>query len=123
MGSNGSFSRGYTRTEEGRMYETIYMIGNNIAVLEQKDKHKGTKLPEESHTPNRYYAAFRKDGGDVKSIAKYDYNGKKLWEIHTNEHEGIKPHFHYWNGTGQEKDGHPLTQEMRDILNKIRNFK
>ena len=54
MGSNGSFSRGYTRTEEGRMYETVYMIGDNIAVLEQKDKHKGTKLPEESHTPNRY---------------------------------------------------------------------
>ena len=122
MGANGSFSKGTTRTEEERMYETVYMIGDNIAVLEQKDKRKGTKLPEESHTPNRYYVAFRKDGKDVKSIAKYGADGKKIWEIHTNEHNGIIPHFHHWRGNGQEQEGFPLTQEMLDLLRKIRNL-
>lgn len=123
MDGNGSVSGGVLNSEAGREYVTVFRIDDNTLVLEQKDKRKGVKLPEESHTPNRYYAAFRKDGKDVKSIAKYDSNGKKLWEIHTNEHNGIKPHFHYWKGNGQEEQGHPLTPEMRDILNRIRNLK
>ena len=123
MGGNGSFFSGVLNSEAGRAYETVYRIDDNTLVLEQKDKHKGIKLPEESHTPNRYYVVFRKDGKDVKSIAKYGADGKKIWEIHTNEHNGIKPHFHYWYGTGQEEKGHPLTSEMCDILNLIRNLK
>jgi len=123
MGANGSFSRGVLESESGRTYETIFMIGDNIAVLERKDKRLGVKLPEESHTPGRTYATFRSDGKDVKSIAKYDSNGKKIWEIHTNEHEKISPHFHYWKENGQEKEAHALTAEMKIILNRVRQFK
>lgn len=123
MGGNGSVSSGVLNSEAGRKYVTIFRIDENTLVLEQKDRRKGIKLPEESHTPSRYYVAFRKDGRDVKSIAKYGADGKKIWEIHTNEHNGIKPHFHYWKGNGQEEQGHPLTPEMRDILNRIRNLK
>lgn len=123
MGGNGAFSSGVLNSEAGRKYATVFQIDENTLVLEQKDRRKGIKLPEESHTPNRYYVAFRKDGKDVKSIAKYGTDGKKIWEIHTNEHNGIKPHFHYWKGNGQEEQGHPLTPEMRNILNRIRNLK
>ena len=85
-------------------------------------------MPEESHTPGRVYAIFRKDGKDVGSIAQYDRKGQKIWEIHTNEHKGIKPHYHKWedkgNGKrGQEKDGRKLTKRMQSILRKVRNFK
>lgn len=123
MGGNGAFSSGVLNSEAGRKYATVFQIDENTLVLEQKDRRKGIKLPEESHTPNRYYVAFRKDGKDVKSIAKYGADGKKIWEIHTNEHNGIKPHFHYWKDNGQEEQGYPLTSEMRDILNRIRNLK
>jgi hypothetical protein len=81
------------------------------------------KLPEESHTPNRIYAIFKKNGSDVKCIAQYDSNGKKIWEIHTDDHYGMKPHFHYWKNGGQEEEAHPLTQVQLDLLNTVRNFK
>ena len=48
-----------------------------IHILEMKDKKKGNKLPEESHTPGRIYAIFRKDGKLVSS----HYLTKALREI------------------------------------------
>ncbi len=124
MGSNGSFSSGILKSEEGRAYETIYKIDDNMVVLEQKNKRKGVKLPEESHTPGRYYVAFKKDGSDVKSFAKYGQDGLKIWEVHTDDHHGLKPHYHPWlNGEPVENDVRKLTQEMLIMLNRIRNFK
>ena len=119
MGGNGSFKRGETLSAENRKYETVFMIGNNIAILEQKDKRKGTKLPEESHTPGRTYAAFRKDGKDVKLIAVYNGNGIKLYEIHTDDHRGLRPHYHPWKDGKPDKEiVLPLTEEMENILRK-----
>lgn len=123
MGGNGSFSRGDASTEAGRKYEAIYSIGENVVILEQKDKKKGVKLPEESHTPNRIYVSFYKDGHDVKDIAKYGEDGKRIWVIHTADHRGLRPHFHYWHNSTQDEVAHPLTKEMRDILERVRNFK
>ena len=123
MGANGSFAKGTTNTEKDRHWKTIGSIGENIKILQMKNPKAPLKLPEESHTPNRIYAIFKKNGSDVKCIAQYDSNGKKLWEIHTDDHYGLKPHFHYWKNGGQEEDAHPLTQVQQDLLNTVRNFK
>lgn len=123
MGGNGSFKRGETLSAENRKYETVFMIDENTAILEQKDKRKGIKLPEESHTPGRIYAAFRKDGKDVKLIAVYNENGLKLYEIHTDDHRGLNPHYHPWkNGKPEEDKVYPLEMDMIKLLKKIRNF-
>ena len=123
MGGNGSFAAGTTHSEEGRSYRTVFTIDGSIKVLEPKNPKKGVKLPEESHSPNAIYATFRKDGKDVKAIAKYGADGTKLFEIHTQEHNGLSPHFHYWKNNGQEKEAHKLTSEMMDLLEKVRKFK
>lgn len=122
MGGNGSFEARSTDTEAGRNYMTVFAIGDNVMVLQQKDPRKGVKQPEESHTPNRIYATFRKDGKDVKSIAQYGDDGKKLWEIHTNDHHGLKPHYHVWKD-GRPVSVHTLTEGMKELLDRIRNFK
>ena len=46
--------------------------------------------------PAAIYAIFRKDVKDVKPIAQYGKNGQKIWEIHTDEHHGLQPHYHKW---------------------------
>lgn len=122
MGANGSRASGTLETEAGRAYKTIFKMGDNIIVLEQKDPKKKGKLPEESHTPNRIYVSFMADGKDVKEIAKYDKDGKKVWAIHTNDHKGMKPHYHVWEGGKQLKDGYLLSGEMKQLLNKVRNY-
>ena len=97
-------------------------MGENIVVLEQKDqKHKG-KLPEESHTPKRIYVSFMASGKDVKEIANYGSDGKKLWAIHTNDHKGLKPHYHIWKDGKPSKDGYTLTMDMQKLLKKVRNY-
>jgi len=121
MGGNGSFASGSTNSEVGRAYKTIAVIGE-IQVIQKKNPKDSNKLPEESHTPNRIYATIRKDGKDVGSIAKYGPDGKKIWEIHTGSHDGISPHYHKWNNGQQEKTAHHLTEIMKEILEKVRNF-
>ena len=122
MGAVGSFERGTANTEAGRNYKTIYSIGDIIKVLELKNPKKGVKLPEESHTPNRIYATFYKDGHDVKAIAKYGLDGKKLFEIHTIDHKGLGAHYHVWKD-GKPIEVHSLTLEMKSLLDIVRNFK
>ena len=77
MGANGSFASGSTNSELGRDYSTIGACGK-IQIVSPKNPKAGIKLPEESHTPNRTYATFYKDGHDVKAIAKYGSDGKKF---------------------------------------------
>lgn len=126
MGGNGSFIRRSTACEDGRQWKTIAQCGK-IQILQQKNQSKGSKLPEESHTPGRIYAIFRKDGKDVKAIAQYGKDGRKIWEMHTGEHYGIRPHYHRWedkdNGSrGQQREAHRLSGRMKSILRKVRNF-
>jgi len=122
MGANGSHASGVLNTEDGRAYRTLFKMEGNIVVLEQKDpKHKG-KLPEESHTPNRIYVSFMASGTDVKEIAKYGSDGKKIWAIHTNDHKGLKPHYHIWKDGKPSKEGYSLTPEMQKLLKKVRNY-
>lgn len=123
MGGNGSYSRGLTRTEEGRAYQTIYDVDDNIKIIERKNKKLGIKLPEESHTPGRIYAVVNKTGSDIKSIAIYGQDARKIYEIHTDDHRGLKPHWHPWSNGHPEKDtAYPLDAEKKKILEKIRNF-
>ena len=122
MGANGSHASGVLNTEEGRAYKTLFKMEDNIVYLSQKNPKQEGKLPEESHTPNRVYVSFLASGKDVKAIAKYDNDGKKLWEIHTNDHKGLKPHYHVWANGKPSKDGYPLTPEMSKLLKKARNY-
>lgn len=125
MGGNGSRRKGSLNSELGRNWKTVATIGE-IQVVQLKDQSKSNKLPEESHTANRIYAIFEKDGSDVKAIAKYDNNGKKVWEIHTTDHKGLGTHFHLWKDGAPIKSsetslaGHP---DLQAILNKVRNLK
>ena len=124
MGGNGSFLSGITNFENGRMYKTVSSIGDNIKVLETKNPKAGVKLPEESHTPNRTYATFYRNGKGLKEIARYGPDGKKIEEIHIVDHKGLGPHYHKWaNGRPIEGETHTLTTEMKKLVNKIINFK
>ncbi len=120
MGGNGSYAAGTTNSEAGRQYKTVSTIGE-IQILEKKNPKDSHSLPEESHTPNRIYAEIRSDGKDIGKIAKYGPDGKKIWEIHTTPHHNLKEHYHKWNGGRPIRDPQPLTREMNDILNKVRN--
>lgn len=121
MGANGSFAYGTSSSEAGRAYKTLGTIGD-IHIIAPKNPKAGIKLPEESHTPNRTYATFYKDGHDVKAIAKYGADGKKIWEIHTIDHKNLGAHYHEWEN-GRPISDKPLTPEMISLLEKIRNFK
>lgn len=121
MGANGTFSKGMDIPVVERKYKTVFKIDDNIMVLQRKDGIG--KLPEESHTAGRIYVHFWKDGHDVKEIAKYGKNHKKIWEIHTKDHHGINPHFHYWRKGKPYGEALPLTPNKIKLLNKIRMFK
>ncbi|MBQ3623208.1 MAG: hypothetical protein IJA04_05855 [Bacteroidaceae bacterium] len=106
------------------MYKTVFSIGDNIKILETKNPKTGVKLPEESHTPNRTYATFYRNGKGLKEIARYGPDGKKIEEIHIVDHKGLGAHWHPWKSGGQVKnDARPLTTEMKKLVNKIINFK
>lgn len=120
MGGNGSYASGSTASEAGRAYKTVATIGN-IQIIEKKNPKDSCNLPEESHTPNRIYAEIRKDGKDVGKIAAYGPDGKKLWEIHTTPHGDLEEHYHEWKDGHPVGDPKPLTKEMKDLLEKVRN--
>lgn len=122
MGANGTHSSGALSSEENRKYDTIGTIDGNTKILVPKDKKRNGKLPEESHTSNRVYVSFYTDGHDVKEVAKYGADGKKVYAIHTGDHKGISPHYHQWQDGRQLPDAHPLTPEMQNLLNYIRNY-
>lgn len=106
------------------MYKTVFSIGDNIKILETKNPKVDVKLPEESHTPNRTYATFYRNGKGLKEIARYGPDGKKIDEIHIVDHKGLGPHYHKWaNGKAIEGEPHTLTTEMKKLVNKIINFK
>lgn len=121
MGGNGSYASGVTNTEAGRHYITIATIGD-IQILEKKNRNDSCGLPEESHTPNRIYAEFRDDGSDVGKIAVYGQDCKKLYEIHTTDHKNLHEHYHKWSNGGPIGTPKPLTSEMLELLQKVREF-
>lgn|SRR5574344_678692 len=122
MGANGSFASGYTDIEDNRNFKTRYSIGDNIKILELKNPKGSLKLPEESHTPNRVYAIFNKDGHSIKALAQYGPDGKKIFEIHTTDHKGLGTHYHTWSNESPSKDGYHLTDDIQKLLNKVLSF-
>lgn len=131
MGANGSHANGSLESELGRNWKTTDTVGE-IQIVQKKKSKESVKLPEESHTPNRIYAIFNKNGEDVHSIAKYGPDGKKIWEIHVNNHNGIQPHYHpceegrpkrIFNKNGKsESETYYLDSEKLEILDKVRNY-
>lgn len=96
MGANGSKSLGITETEEGRRWKTVETLPNGVKIIEFKDSKTPTKMPEESHSPNAIYGMMFKKGTGLKSLAVYGPDCLKIVEIHNEDHQGIGPHFHYW---------------------------
>lgn len=123
MGGNGSFFSGITNFEDGRTYKTILSIEDNIKILETKNPKLGVKLPEESHTPNRIYATFYRNGKGLKEIGVYGADGKKQYEIHTIDHHGLGTHYHRWKNGKPEGDASAVTEKMKSLIEKIINFK
>lgn len=144
MGANGTKGKGILENPATRIYKTneVFKISENIVVVEAKNKDARVKLPEESHTPNRVYVAINKPAtdkigkndpyaGKLKSIAVYDSNCKKLYEIHVDHtHGGMPQHYHPWeNGhpvkAGTGKNAHnaayPLTAYMKQILQQVKS--
>lgn len=107
MGANGSHANGSLDSELGRNWKTTGTVGD-IQIVQKKNSKESVKLPEESHTPNRIYAIFNKNGNDVQAIAKYGPDGKKIWEIHTRDHNGLGEHYHPC------EDGHAKTITNRN---------
>lgn len=127
MGGNGSYSSGSTNSEEGRRWKTIDVLSNGVKILELKNPKSNLKLPEESHTPNSIYAIANKDGSNIKAIGVYGSDSKKLYEIHTEDHKGICPHYHKWFNGGPSEKGRdyarPLSSEMKNLLRVVQNYK
>ncbi|MBQ9297267.1 MAG: hypothetical protein IJ204_08765 [Paludibacteraceae bacterium] len=125
MGANGSRAKGLLKTEEGRAYKTLFKVnikGNVIVYLDQKNPKQSGKTPEESHTPNRIYASFLKNGKGIKEVSLMGSDGKKYLQIHTEEHHGIAPHYHIWeNGKPIPGDNH-LTPHMMKILKIVQYY-
>ena len=127
MGGNGSFSKGAANTEEGREFKCVAVLSGNVKVLVPKDRKKGVKLPEESHTPGRIYVSLHAKGaliGQLKAIGVYDANGLKEYEIHTTDHHSLALHCHLWHdGRPEDKRSktyaRPLTTEMLKLYNDI----
>lgn len=100
--------------------------------MQTKDPRKSVKLPEESHSPNRIYAIFNKNCNDVQAVAKYGPDGKKIWEIHTRDHNGLGAHYHpcedghakiIINRNGYpESEAYALDAEKRKFLIKSVNM-
>lgn len=126
MGGNGTLSKGQEMSEESRQWKTVDTIPARggfpeVAIVEMKNL-KYIKTPEESHKPNRAYAVFYPNGSDVKEIALYK-NHKKTYVVSTESHHGIQPHYHKWDDGKQEKEGHPLSEEMEKLLEHVRKYK
>lgn len=131
MGANGSHANGSLDSELGRNWKTTGTVGD-IQIVQKKNSKESVKLPEESHTPNRIYAIFNKNGNDVQAIAKYGPDGKKIWEIHTRDHNGLGEHYHpcedghaktITNRNGYpESEAYALDSEKKAILEKVRNY-
>ena len=125
MGANGSRAKGTLETEAGRAYKTLFKLvvnGNEIVFLDQKNPKQSGKTPEESHTPNRIYVSFLKNGKDIKDISLYGSDGKKYLQIHTEEHHGISPHYHIWENGYPLPGDHALTPHMEKILKIVQNY-
>ncbi len=129
MGANGQHASGVLEIEGNRRWYTVASVSKDVKILELKpvsgSKQPGVKLPEESHTENRVYAImYSKDSKyqGIKAIAKYDENGKKIFEMHTSDHKGMGHHYHIWvNGSpGTAIQG--WSQEMKKIYKQVYNY-
>lgn len=122
MGANGSHASGILETESGRAYKTLFKLGDNIVFLDQKNPKQSGKTPEESHTPNRIYVSFWKNGKDIKDVSLYGSDGKKYLQIHTGTHHDISHHYHIWENGKPVPGDHPLTPFMSRLLKYIQNY-
>lgn len=136
MGANGSKASGALEDPNNREFKSVCFISKNIEVVQLKNDKQRVRLPEESHTPNRVYVVYNKDGS-LKSIGRYDSTCLKKFEMHfDHEHDGLNPHYHKWvskggvargpetkgNGKNARNIAYPLTKGMIKLYEKIKTY-
>ncbi len=64
---------------------------------------------------------------EADEIGVYGDDGEKLYEIHTENHNGISPHYHKWSNGGPSGKGddyaRPLTPDMKKLLKNVQDLK
>ena len=131
MGANGSLARTGGKSPVGDAYDNIGKVGK-IHVVQLKNPKQNVNLPPKSVVPNCIVAIFCKNGADVQKLAGYGPDCMKQWEVHTEDHYGLNPHYHPWedgkpvsiqNPDGTTTNlGERLTEEMEKLLNQTRNY-
>jgi hypothetical protein len=136
MGANGSKASGALDNPDNREFKSVFFISENIEVVQLKNEKQRVRLPEESHTPNRVYVAYNKDGS-LKSIGQYDSDCLKIFEMHfDHEHDGMRPHYHKWvskggiargpetkgSGKNARTIAYPLSGEMIKLYDIIKKY-
>ena len=124
MGANGSVLQRQGMRPVGERWVSVGNVGD-VEILQMKPGINNTQLPRDGAKPNSTYSIFMRNGKDVKTIAKYDENGIAKWEIHNDNHHGIKPHIHLCNEKGYpiSNTGSELTPELASLFERVRNFR
>ena len=105
--------------EYGTEYETVLQDGN-IKFVKMRNPNDSVRVPEETRSKGRIYVTIGKNG-DLKSITRYDEDGKKVLQIdlshaHTSGGVRLQPHSH--DGYNHA-EGRPLTMVEERLVNHI----
>lgn len=121
MGGRGSSSNILYRDRNGKFaeygseYVTIHQYGM-VKYVKPRNSKDSVRVPEETRTKGRIYVTVGRDG-QLKSITRYDKNGKKCIQIDlTHFHNGLKPHAHKGYN---HRDGKRLSKSERALVDRI----
>ena len=132
MGANGSLARTGGKTPLGSEYKHVEYI-HGVEIVQLKNPNQSVRLPYHSNKPNSYAAIYNRNGKGLYGIAHYGKDGNKDWEIHNNNHYGMKPHYHPWTKEGprsiprSDKPGETMSETYRldnrrqELFDKINN--
>lgn len=101
-----------------RKWKTTDVKGN-AHFISKRDETNPAQMPMHTPTKTKIYISRHTDG-NVKEISIMNpKTGKKIMEIHTAPHEGLKEHVHHWVPGKAPQDPLPLTKSQRKFLEKI----
>lgn len=122
MGGRGASSNFLYRDHSGKFaeytseYKTLHQYGK-IKYVKPKNPRESVRVPEETRTKGRIYVTVGRKG-ELKSITKYDKNGKKCLQIDlTHPHGGLQPHTHKGYN---HKDGRKLSKSEVALVRRIK---
>lgn len=103
-----------------RKWKTTDVKGN-AHFISKRNEESSASMPMHTPTKTKIYVSRHKDG-NVKEISIMNpKTGKKIMEIHTAPHEGLKEHVHHWVPGKYPQNAQALTAGQRKFLEKIRD--